>query len=117
MNIEELTRAIEASLIVPAGKSDLQIARVYGAQAMSDLIANAGSDTLLITSLSNAQLIRVAELMDVPAVCLVDTQEPASELVELARRTGTALLLSRADFVSTYARAAACLSAKRAEAR
>jgi hypothetical protein len=110
VKIAELARAIEASLIVASGKGDPEITRVYGAQAMSDLIANAAADTLLVTSLNNSQLIRVAELMDAPGICLVDANEPAVDLIERARLAGTALLLSRADFASTCARAAACIS-------
>ena len=114
MKIADLARAIEANLIVPVGRSDPQIHRVFGSRAMSDLIANAAADTLLITSLNNSQLIRVAELMDVPGICLVDGMEPAADLVDLAASTGTALLLSRADLISTCARAAECVLAEKA---
>jgi hypothetical protein len=59
---------------------------------MSDLIANAGRDTLIVTSLNNSQLIRVAELMDIPGICLAGGGVPSAELVERARASGTALL-------------------------
>jgi len=81
---------------------------------MSDLIANAAADTLLITPLNNIQLIRVADLMDAPGICLVDGQDPVAELVERAVSTGTALLVSQADFVTTCERAAGCVSAEKA---
>lgn len=116
VKIAELARAIDARLIVPVGSDDPEIRRIFGAPAMSDLIANAAADTLLITPLNNSQLIRVADLMDAPGICLVDGQEPVAGLVERASSTGTALLVSRADFISTCARAAECVSAGKAAA-
>jgi hypothetical protein len=71
---------------------------------MSDLIANAGRETLLVTSLNNMQLIRVAELMDAPGVCLVGGTAPCAELVEDATRAGMAILVSSSDLTSTRQR-------------
>jgi len=114
VRITELAHVIDARLVVPCGKADAQIRRVFGGQAMSDLIANASVETLLITSLNNCQLIRMAELMDVPGICLVDAKEPTPDLIDLARSAGTALLVSRADLINTCARAAGCVSAEKA---
>ena len=97
MRVEELARQIEARLVVPSS-ADREIRRVYGANTMSDLIANAAADTLLVTALCNTQLIRVAELMDVPAICLVDGTVPAAELADHARATGAALLVAPGSF-------------------
>ncbi len=95
MKISEIARAIEARLVVPCTRGDPEISRIYGGQAMSDLIANAAADTLLFTPLNNTQLIRVADLMDVPGLCLVAGSEPAEALVAHARASGTALLVCR----------------------
>jgi hypothetical protein len=114
VKIAELARAIEARLILPGGKDRPEIARIHGAETMSDLIANAAADTLLITPLANNQLIRVADLMDVPGICLVDGGVPDEALVAQARATGVAVLITRADLQTTCARAIACLSAKKA---
>ncbi len=97
MKIAEIARAIEARLVVACDRGDPEIVRVFGGTAMSDLMANAASDTLLFTSLNNTQLIRVADLMDVPGLCLVEGNEPAEDLVAHARASGTALLVSRAS--------------------
>ncbi len=114
VKIEQLARAIEARVVVPSGRGNPDINRIYAGATMSDLIANAGPGTLLVTSLANNQLIRVAELMDVPGICLVDGSEPAADLVSQARSAGTGLLVSRQSGESTCKRAAACLTGKKA---
>lgn len=109
MRIEELSRAIEARLIVPGSAHNPDVGRAYAGSTMSDLIANASPQTLLITSLNNPQLIRVAELMDVPGICLVNGNEPSADFISHARRAGTVLLVSASGLRETSERIAACL--------
>ena len=76
---------------------------------MSDLTANAAPDTLLLTALNNAQLIRVAELMDAPAICLVEGAQPCAELLAGAERAGMVILVSPRDLEATRLRLESCL--------
>jgi predicted peroxiredoxin len=94
MNVTELAHNEHMKLLIgpAAGRGD--VARVFASNTMSDLIAGSGRDTLIVTSLNNSQIIRVAELMDVPGICLVADASPCSELVERARASGTAILLT-----------------------
>jgi hypothetical protein len=113
MNIEELAHAIEARLAVPSGLASQNIEKVYGAVTISDLIANASPDTLLVTSLNNIQLARVADLMDVPGICLVDGHEPDVELISHMRTARKALLVVHTGLVETCARATVFLASQR----
>jgi hypothetical protein len=112
MNVKELALRIGAQFYPGAGSADPELAHVYAADTMSDLIAHASPDTLLVTSLCNNQLIRVAELMDVPGLCLVsgcdksggtpaECCQPSAELLSRARAAGTAILVSKAGFEET----------------
>jgi hypothetical protein len=94
MRVEELALLIEARVHLGAGSTGSEVGQVYAADTMSELIAHAAPDTLLVTSLNNSQLIRVAELMDVPGICLVAGADPGPDLVSRADATGTAILVS-----------------------
>jgi hypothetical protein len=109
MRIDEIARAIEAHLVIPGGSENRVVMSVYGGATMSDLIANAGPGTLLVTSLNNSQLMRVADLMDVPGICLVDGCVPAGELLSHAEQSGTALLVSPVGINETCVRVSGCL--------
>jgi hypothetical protein len=76
---------------------------------MSGLIANASSETLLVTTLANRQLIRVAELMDAPGLCLAGAKEPSAELMEAARESGLAVMTSAHGLEETRRLLEACL--------
>jgi len=77
MKMRDLAHGIEARLHPGSGNGDSEIARIYAGDTMSDLIAHAAADTLIVTSLNNAQLARIAELMDLPGICLVNWRAPA----------------------------------------
>ena len=112
MRLEDLARSIDAHLILPSGSGNPDIVSVFAGATMSDLMANAAPGTLLVTSLNNPQLIRVADLMDVPGICLVDGCVPSEKLVSRARAAGTALLISPAGLQDTRTRAARFISAE-----
>ena len=101
MTVEELARQIGACLHLNAGSHGVEVGKAYAADTMSELIAHAGPETLLVTSLNNAQLVRVAELMDVPGICLVGGTDPGPDILSLAGATGTAILVCPRDLEET----------------
>ena len=109
MNLSELALRIDARLHPGTGQAETDIGHVYAADTMSDLIAHAANDTLLVTSLNNNQLVRVAELMDVPGICLVGMADPGPELLAMARSTGTAIMVSPHDREKTCRLLEGCL--------
>jgi hypothetical protein len=102
MKMRDLAHGIEARLHPGSGNGDSEIARIYAGDTMSDLIAHAAADTLIVTSLNNAQLARIAELMDLPGICLVNGASPGSELLEAAQAVGTAIIVSAAGLEATH---------------
>ncbi|HYW84075.1 MAG TPA: hypothetical protein VFB30_12500 [Spirochaetia bacterium] len=108
MKVKELARLIDARLHLGTCSEDSEIAKVHASDTMSDLIEHAAPATLLLTSLHNSQLVRVAELMDVPGICLVSGVDPQPELLERARETGTAILVSPAGLEETCRRLEDC---------
>jgi len=94
MNLLELSRKINARLYPNPGRRCPEAREVHAADTMSSLIANASRETLLVTSLNNNQLIRVAELMDAPGLCLVGGVKPSPELLALARGAGAVIMVS-----------------------
>jgi len=90
---------------------DHVIDRVYAGDRISDLLAHASRQTLLVTNLSSALLVCAAELMDVPAVCLVggrETRRTVSRATRGARYFAWAGTTSTRP-TSTYCPPAVCL--------
>ena len=103
MTLQALAGAVQAR-VAHGGALSTEIAAVYAGDKMSDLLEHAGSRTLIVTNLANEQLLRVAELMDIPGICLVEGVEPGAELVQAAAATRTALLVSPYGLFETCGR-------------
>jgi hypothetical protein len=101
MDVHELGRMIEAVERTDQSLGHHTVVRAYASNTMSDLIAHAAPDVLLVTALNNNQLIRVADLMDVPGICLVSNASPSPELLARAAEVGTAILVARTDLAAT----------------
>jgi hypothetical protein len=104
MKLSEIARMIDAHFVPGNAAVDREITRVYAGDRISDLIEQAAPGTLLVTNIANTQLIRVADLMDVPGICLVNGAQPAPELAAAAAKDGTLLIVSRHGLFETCGR-------------
>ncbi len=94
MTVRQLAGILGARLLTAGRSADRAVSRMFAGRNVSGLLAAAAADTMLISGLPGAQLLRLAELMDAPAICLVEGVEVSPELVHTARGRGVALLVS-----------------------
>jgi len=112
LGLAEIAEAAAARVVVaPAGARTVD--RVYAGDRISDLLECSSASTLIVTNLASRQLVELAALMDVPAVCLLSGAEPDPELARAAEASGTALLVSPHDMFETCGRLWARLSGGR----
>ncbi len=104
MRVDELAVLIGARVLVPGRRAAVELEQVYAGDRISDLLNAAADHSLLITNLASAHLTRVAELMDIPAICLVAGQTPDDAMLAAAREHGTWLLVSAAPLFETCGR-------------
>ena len=62
---------------------------------MSDVLAYVEEDTLLITGLTNHQVIRTAEMLDLKAILFVRGKMPCQEVIELAEEKKILLMMTK----------------------
>jgi len=94
LKLEDLARKIGARVLTPGPLGKAEVTRVYAGDRVSDLLNEASDKTLLVTNLANIQMVRVAELMEVPGICFVDGVDPEADVVELATANNTFLMVS-----------------------
>ncbi len=104
MKLEELIEVIDAQILQPGRNERTEITHVFASDKMSALLEHGGPATLLVTSLTNTQLACVAELVDCPALCLVDGVHPDPGLLEAAARGETAVLVCPFDMFEACGR-------------
>jgi len=81
-------------VVTPGKQGGTQVAKVYAGDRVSDLLNEASDQTLLVTNLMSLQMVRVAELMDVPGICFVNGVDPGTDIVDKAAASGTTLMVS-----------------------
>ena len=94
MKLEDLATNIGARIVTPGKPGGTTVAKVYAGDRVSDLLNEASDRTLLVSNLASLQMLRVAELMDVPGICFVNGIEPDADMIQLAQDNDTLLMVS-----------------------
>jgi len=94
MILEKIKKILEAEIITGAKDLQMEIKMGCGCDLMSDVLSFIKSNSLLLTGLTNPQVIRTAEMADIKAVCFIRGKKPGKETVELAKIKNIPLLLT-----------------------
>ena len=95
MRLDEVQRILEADVVGDVNLQSTEVDMGCGADLMSDVLSFAKKDALLLTGLTNPQVVRTCEMTEVAAICFVRGKKPMAETVMLAREHGLPLLATR----------------------
>jgi redox-sensing transcriptional repressor len=101
MKLQDLAAKIGATVISPGKPDGTEVTHIYAGDRVSDLLNQASEKTLLVSNLASVQMLRVAELMDVPGICFVGNVRPDAEMVDLAKANKTFVMVSAAGVYET----------------
>lgn len=92
MTPEDIINLLDATCI--CGEQHLQrhIKHAFAADLMSDVLRLNTEDMLLITGMVNLQVIRTAEMAEIPFILFVRGKAVTPEMIELAGENGILLL-------------------------
>ncbi len=92
MKIREIKDILEAEVICGEELLDNEVSSAFGSDMMSDVLAYAKSDSVLLTGLVNPQTIRTALMLDMEAIVFVRAKKLTDDVITLARESGIAVL-------------------------
>ncbi len=104
MKLCDVLQAIDGRLITKNTDLDIEVQMGCGADLMSDVLAFTHADTLLLTGLTNPQVVRTADMAGIRAIMFVRGKLPPSETVILAEDKGIPLLASKYTLYETCGR-------------
>lgn len=93
MKLSEVCEVLQLEPILPAD-GDMEIVAACGADLMSDVLAFSCEKNLLLTGLTNTQVVRTAEMIDLKVIVFVRGKKPPVETIELAKEKNIALYRS-----------------------
>jgi len=93
MKLREVVFILDAQVASDSVDPELEVRTACGADLMSDVLAFAHQDgTLLLSGLTNPQVVRTAEMASVLAIVFVRGKTPPPETVKLAEEKRIPLL-------------------------
>jgi predicted transcriptional regulator len=99
MTLSQIQTLLSAELLFEYGAQDLDIKYAKASDLMSDVLAFSQPfserNTLLITGLTNKQVIRTCEIAGVAAIIFVRGKNPTDETIKLARQCNIPVLTTR----------------------
>lgn len=90
MKLSKVREILELETLIP-GDDEIEIGAACGADLMSDVLAFSQEKTMLLTGLTNPQVVRTAEMIELKVIIFVRGKRPPEETVKLAEDTGIAL--------------------------
>lgn len=95
MKLSEIAKLVDAKTLCGGDKlENLQTPKAYACDLMSDVLAFCSPGALLITGLTNIQIVRTAQMLDIPGVLFVRGKSPQEDTIALARQSGIPLILT-----------------------
>ncbi len=104
MKLREVQEILKADVIVGKEKLDMEVKTAFGADLMSDVLAFAKAGSLLLTGLTNTQVIRIANVLDIAAIILVRGKKPSAETIGLAKELQIPILTTKYILFETAGR-------------
>jgi predicted transcriptional regulator len=94
MNLNEIIAISEGIVLTPELNTDVNIHGGCCADLMSDVLAYSRPRAVLITGLTNPQVVRTAQMADFRAIVFIRGKKPQSETIEIALQENIPLISS-----------------------
>lgn len=104
MTLQEVLAIIDGKPISADIDLAMEVGMACGADLMSDVLAFTHAGTLLLTGLTNPQVVRTAEMAGIQAIVFVRGKYPPAETIALAADKSIPLLASRYTMYETCGR-------------
>lgn len=91
MTVRDIIRILDAKVVMP-GNLDTEVKTACGSDMMSDVLAFVKEQSVLLTGLTNPQVVRTAEMMDMHCIIFVRGKVPEEDLISLAKQKEISIL-------------------------
>ena len=95
MTLREVKEILDAEVIVGHDQLDLEVKKAGCADLMSDVLVFCKAGNLLLTGLTNPQVIRTAHILDIAAIVMVRGKRPFPETIQLAEELQIPILTTK----------------------
>jgi predicted transcriptional regulator len=95
MNLAEIRDILECEVLTDDDDLSVEVNQVVASDGMSEILAFAKSNELMITGLTNIQSIRTADVAGVSAVVYCRGKRPDKKVVEFAKQKRIPVMITK----------------------
>lgn len=92
MKINEIAKIVDGRIECCAENADKEVCSAFASDMMSDVLAFVRDQGVLITGLTNPQVVRTAVMMDIGCIVLVRGKSVDKSVLSLAEDNGIVLI-------------------------
>jgi hypothetical protein len=104
MKLDQVILLLQGKLLTKDADLTREVKGGCGADLMSDVLASAQPDAVLLTGLCSHQVVRTAQMADVAAIVIVRGKVPPSETLALAEQEKIPLISTRYGMLESCGR-------------
>ena len=104
MTPREIKEILDAEVFVGQDQLDKEVKTAFGADLMSDVLAFAKTGSMLLTGLTNSQIVSTSNILDIAAIIIVRGKRPLPETIKLAEELKIPLLSTKYILFETAGR-------------
>jgi predicted transcriptional regulator len=95
MTLEEISNILNAKIICREDRvAEIDVPNAYACDLMSDVLALCSPGAVLITGLTNVQIVRTAQMLDIPGVIFVRGKTPMKDTISLAEKSDIPIIVT-----------------------
>jgi len=95
MLLIEVKDLLNAEVLCNEDMLTLETYSAFASDLMSDVLALANKELVLLTGLTNIQAIRTAEMLDIKCIIYVRNKRPEENVIEFAKEKGMCLMATK----------------------
>jgi hypothetical protein len=104
MKLGRIIELLEAVVLTNAMSEDAEVNWACATDLMSEVLYYSKENSILLTGLAKAQVLRTVEIADIDVVAFTQGKEPDLEVIELAKRKNITLLVTPLSLFSASGR-------------
>jgi len=95
MTLRDIATLLEGEVLYPEADLDREVPCAFASDMISDILMCTKEPTLLLTGLTNNQVIRLSDMIDLSGIVFVRGKKPLQDVIDMAAERGLPIITTK----------------------
>ncbi|MCK9556797.1 MAG: DRTGG domain-containing protein [Candidatus Cloacimonetes bacterium] len=95
MTLRDIVTLLEGEVLFPEADLDREVPCAFASDMISDILMCTKEPTLLLTGLTNNQVIRLSDMIDLSGIVFVRGKRPLQDVIDMAAERGLPIISTK----------------------